>query len=116
MDFIEVDVEAGPNCDLAVTRMFEALEPPREARWVAAAFRPDGWEGACDLTGWADGAPAPAMAAKVSDSGDGVVTLVYGGGEGLRLRPAGSSAEWSLDDPAQWGEPCLLLDAATEVR
>ena len=116
MDFIEVDVEAGPNCDLAVTRMFEALEPPREARWVAAAFRPDGWEGACDLTGWADGAPAPAMAAKVSDSGDGVVTLVYGGGEGLRLRPAGSLAEWSLADPAQWGEPCLLLDAATEVR
>ena len=116
MDFIEVDVEAGRNCDLSVTRMFEALEPPREARWVAAAFRPDGWEGACDVTGWADGAPAPAMAAKVSDSGDGVLTLVYGGDEGLRLRPAGSSTEWSLDDPAQWGEPCLLLDAATEVR
>ena len=116
MDFIEVDVEAGRNCDLSVTRMFEALEPPREARWVAAAFRPDGWEGACDVAGWADGAPAPAMAAKVSDSGDGVLTLVYGGDEGLRLRPAGSSTEWSLDDPAQWGEPCLLLDAATEVR
>ena len=56
------------------------------------------------------------MAAKVSDSGDGVVVLVYGGDEGLRLRPSGSSSEWSLDDAEQWGEPCLLLDLALGLR
>ena len=115
MEYIEVDVEAGANCDLSVTRMFEALEPSREVAWVESAFRPDGWEGPCDVVGWAGGAPSPAMAAKVSDSGDGVVLLVYGGDEGLRLRPAGSPEGWSLDDPSQWGEPCLLLDLSLAV-
>ena len=43
-------------------------------------------------------------------SGDGVVVLVYGGAEGIRLRPSASEAPWSLDDPEQWGEPCLMLE------
>lgn len=116
MEYVEVDVEAGENCDLSVTRMFEALEPSREVTWVESAFRPGGWEGPCDVVGWSGGEPVPAMAAKVSDSGDGVVVLVYGGDEGLRLRPSGSSAEWSLDDKEQWGEPCLLLELTAEVR
>ena len=116
MEYVEVDVEAGENCDLSVTRMFEALEPSYGVTWVESAFRPDGWEGPCDVVGWSGGEPVPAMAAKVSDSGDGVVVLVYGGDEGLRLRPSGSSAEWSLDDVQQWGEPCLLLELTLGVR
>ena len=116
MDYIEVDVEGGGNSDLSMTRMYEPLEEPREVRWVEAAFRPDGWEGPCDVTGWSSEGPVPANAAKVTDSGDGVVVLVYGGDEGVRLRPASSQAEWSLDDSEQWGEPCLMLEPTVEVR
>lgn len=111
-----MDVEAGGNSDLSLTRLFEALDAPREVRWVEAAFRPDGWEGPCDVIGWADGGPVPAQAVRAADSGDGVVVLVYGGGEGVRLRPSGSAAPWSLDDPEQWGEPCLMLEPGVEVR
>ncbi len=116
MDFVEVDVEAGANCDLSVTRMFERLGEPREVRWVESAFRPDGWEGPCDVVGWTEGKPSPALAVEVSDSGEGMVVLVYGGDEGVRLRPAATAGPWSLDDVQQWGEPCLLLDPSAEVR
>ena len=116
MAWIEVEVDGGGNSDLSMTRVFEALEAPRDVCWVETAFRPDGWEGPCDVVGWSSGGPIPAQAAKVADSGDGVVVLVFGGDEGVRLRPSGSGAVWSLDDPEQWGEPCLLLDPSTEVR
>lgn len=116
MAWIEVEVDGGGNSDLSMTRVFEALEAPRAVCWVEAAFRPDGWEGPCDVVGWSDGGPSPAQAAKVADSGDGVVVLVYGGDEGVRLRPSGSEAAWSLEDPEQWGEPCLLLELTLEVR
>ena len=53
------------------------------------------------------------MAALSEDSGEGVVLLVYGGSEGIRLRPAGSGDEWDLNDPAQWGEACLMLGKDT---
>ena len=78
MDYIEVDVEGGGNSDLSMTRMYEPLEESREVRWVEAAFRPDGWEGPCDVTGWSSGGPVPAKAAKVTDSGDGVVVPPFG--------------------------------------
>ena len=111
-----MDVEAGENCDLSRHAHVRGLESPYEVTWVESAFRPDGWEGPCDVVGWSGGEPVPAMAAKVSDSGDGVVVLVYGGDEGLRLRPSGSSGDWSLDDAEQWGEPCLLLELALGIR
>ncbi len=116
MDFVEVDVEGGGNSHLSMTRMFEALDAPRAVCWVESAFRPDGWEGPCDVVGWSTGGLVAAQAVRVADSGDGVVVLVYGGDEGVRLRPAGSVGEWSLDDPEQWGEPCLLLDPQIETR
>ena len=59
--------------------------------------------------------PCPAMAALSEDSGDGVILLVYGGDDGIRLRPSGSDAEWDVSDGDQWGEPCLMLDRETPV-
>ncbi|GIS93405.1 MAG: hypothetical protein CM1200mP22_06420 [Dehalococcoidia bacterium] len=49
------------------------------------------------------------MSALAEDSGEGVVLLVYGGDEGLRLQPAESGDDWDLANPAQWGEACLML-------
>ena len=43
----------------------------------------------------------------VEDSGEGIVMLIYGGDEGIRLKPVD---EKEASSPRQWGEPCLLLD------
>ena len=35
--------------------------------------------------------------------------LVFGGGQGIRLKPLDSSEDWDMESPNQWGEACLLL-------
>jgi hypothetical protein len=116
MPYIEVDVEGGGNSDLSMVRMFDAMEVPRRIRRIGLAMRPDGWEGPCEVTGWSSDGPCPAFAAKVMDSGDGAVLLVYGGDEGIRLKPATEPGDWDLEDTEQWGEPCLLLEASVDVE
>ena len=61
------------------------------------------------VTGWSSVGPVPAYAVHVEDSGEGVVLLIYGGDEGIRLKDGNSIDPWDLEDPSQWGEPCLLL-------
>ena len=59
----------------------------------------------CEVVGWTSrdgGAPCPAYAVPVEDSGAGVATLIYGGDWGLRLTPK--------DGRPPFGEPYLLLD------
>lgn len=114
MPFIEVDVESGDNSDISLVRMFDAREEPRAVTRVSA-LRNDGTEGPCAVTGWSIDGPCPAYAASVWDSGDGVALLIYGGDEGIRLKHADSEAPWDIADSTQWGEPCLLLEADTEV-
>ena len=109
---IELDIYGGGNSDMEFSRMFEGLEDPREVHRLVAPRR-DGTDALCEVTGWSGSGPQPANAVKVSDSGAGVSLLIYGGDEGIRLRPASSTAPWSLYDPEQWGEPCLLLDPDT---
>ena len=115
MDYIEIDVESGRNSDLSITRIFEPLDASREVSWIETAFRPDGWEGECDVTGWSSNGPIAARAVMVTASGDGAVVLIYGGDQGIRLRPSNSNADWDLDDPQQWGEPCLMLEPTVGV-
>ena len=105
---IEVEVTAGDNSPLDLHRMFDLLDDPRPVSQVLAPnpFGDDVW---CDVAGWESDGPCQAMAALAEDSGEGVVLLVYGGREGLRLRPADATAEWDLGDAGQWGEACLML-------
>ena len=112
---IEVEVSAGENSPLDLHRMFDLLENPRPVSRVMAPNQlgEDVW---CEVTGWDADGPCQAMAALSEDSGEGVVLLVYGGGEGLRLRPAGALGEWALDDATQWGEACLMLDRDIAVE
>ena len=113
---IEVEVTAGQNSPLDLHRMFDLLEDPRPVSKVMAPS-PRGEDVWCEVTGWNDGGPCQAMAALSEDSGEGVVLLVYGGSEGLRLRPAGTPAgEWDLQDAAQWGEACLMLGKDTTAE
>jgi hypothetical protein len=109
----EVEVNDGGNSPMALDRVFDLLEDPKPLNRVftADAAGEDGW---CQVTGWDDDGPCQAMAALAEDSGDGVILLVFGGSEGIRLKPDGDGSLWDLNDARQWGEPCLMLDKATE--
>jgi hypothetical protein len=98
-----------------VVKVFQAREEPWEVSRVDSA-RPNGTVGPCIVTGWSSDGPVPAYAAKVFDSGEGTVLLVYGGDAGIRLKSPESVEPWSLDAADQWGEPCLLLASDTAVE
>ena len=112
---IEVEVTAGNNSPLDLHRMFDLLDTPRPVTQVMAPG-PDGADLWCDVTGWENNAPCPALAAAAEDSGEGVILLIYGGADGLRLRPAASPTPWRLSDPTQWGESCLMLGQDTPTK
>ena len=109
----EVEVNDGGNSPLALDRVFDLLEAPRPISRVVTAnlHGEDAW---CQVTGWDDDGPCPAMAALAEDSGDGVILLVFGGSEGIRLKSQADKSPWDLGDVGQWGEPCLMLDKGTE--
>ena len=112
--FIEVEVFEGPNCPWTFTRMFDAKEEPRPISKVRTLLS-DRREGLCDITGWSEKGPCPAYAVLVEDSGEGRALLVFGGDQGVRLKPTEPDAPFDLNNSSQWGEPCLLLDVDTEI-
>ena len=65
------------------------------------------------MTGWSEQGSCQAYAARAEDSGEGVILLVYGGDEGIRLKASTCSEDWDLESSNQWGEPCLMLGADT---
>ena len=111
----EVAVEAGANSPLDLNRVFDLLSHPKPISRVFTADLTDQdvW---CDVTGWSEDGPCPAFAALAEDSGEGVVLVIYGGGQGIRLKPSGSAGDWNLDDTAQWGEACLMLGKDAPVE
>ena len=112
---MELDVAEGGNSPLAVNRFFDLLDQPRDITGVFTSGL-DGEDRWCRVTGWSLSGPCPARAARSEDSGEGVVLLVYGGGEGIRLQPWDSTDEWDLDNVTQWGEACLMLDKDSPVE
>ena len=107
--FLEIDVAGGENSPLDLNRVFDLLAEPRSVNKVLTAD-PTGSDEWCHVTGWSSQGPCPARAALSEDSGEGVVLLVFGGGQGIRLKRADCGEEWDLASPNQWGEACLLLD------
>jgi hypothetical protein len=111
---IIIEVPENPNGPPAEMRVFHDVERSRPVARVrvSRAEEPPQWHA---VTGWElEGPGGPAMGCKVDDSGEGVAILVWGGGAGLRLSPSASPA-WTLDDPAQWGAPFLLLGDPQDV-
>ena len=107
-----LEVEESENSLFDVTRSFQTIGDPRPISKVSA-FTPDGTEGVYEVVGWSSEGAETAFAAMVDDSGEGAALLVYGGDEGIRLRPQDSADDWSLEDASQWGEVFLLLDRNT---
>ena len=112
--FIEVDVSEGENCPEALTLMFNGLAEPVPVSRVRTPGL-DGPEVLCAVTGWSQEGPCQAYSAPVEESGEGEAILVFGGDQGIRLRPLESDAEWDLTSPEQWGEVCLLLPPNVEI-
>ena len=104
-----LEIPANPNCDALEGQVFQCRSAARavtHVRWNRAGSQM--W---CEVTGLEDGGgTTPAMACEIDDSGDGICYLVTGGQWGLRLKEDNNEV-WSLDDPAQWGEPFLLVPA-----
>ena len=112
---LEIDVLGGANSPLDVNRVFDLLTEPRHISRIVTAD-PTGNDIWCQVTGWSDDGACPASAALSEDSGEGVVLLVYGGGQGIRLKPLDSSEEWGIASANQWGEGCLMLHKDTPVE
>ena len=108
---IYLEVEENDNCEYMPLLVYEAHERPEPISRVIID-EPGRPRGVCMVTGWSsegDGTPCPAMYTPVSDSGQAVVHLVFGGDWGIRLKPETSSDDWDLGSSDQWGEPYLML-------
>lgn len=111
----EVEVVADGNSPMDLNRVFDLLNDPRPITRVLAPD-PMGADVWCDVVGWEDGEACPAMAALSEDSGEGVIMLIYGGEDGIRLRPVDSADEWNIASGVQWGEPCLMLGSDVRIE
>ena len=108
----EIEVSAELNSPFEFNRVFDLLSDPSPVKQVHTSnlAGQDTW---CDVIGWDESGPCQAFAVLSEDSGDGVILLLYGGQEGIRLKPSDSTEDWDLSSTNQWGEPCLMLDKNT---
>ncbi len=121
VDNIYLEVEENKNCEYMPLQLYEGHADPVHITRVRmqdfvhpeAVYEVTGWDSGGDLDG--PGGPVPAMYVPVSDSGQARAHLVYGGDFGIRFRPTGSEAEWSLEDPDQWGEPYVVLTDENDI-
>lgn len=115
-DLVFLEVEEGPNCPLSLQLVYSGLDDPHPVQRVRLYDRGDPTGAWYDVTGWnTDGSQSEVTGVKVEDSGQAYAFLVYGGSEGVRLRPSGSG-DWALDTPGQWGESHLLLTTESDVE
>ncbi len=85
--FIEKVVESGKNCEFSLTRLFSTTGNAVQI-FRLETFGNNGELALHDVTGWSAEGPCPAFSVMVEDSGEGVALLVYGGSDGIRLRPS----------------------------
>ena len=108
---IYLEVAENDNSEYMPLLVYEAHQRPVPISRVIIeeSGRP---RGVCSVTGWSsegDGTPCPAMYTPVSDSGQAVVHLVFGGDWGIRLKSETSKEDWDIASADQWGEPYLML-------
>lgn len=116
-DSIYIETEENENCDYMPLLLYEAHSDPVPIRKVILD-EPDRPHGVYNVIGWCsegDGMPCPAMYAPVSDSGQAVVHLVYGGDWGIRLKPENLNEDWDINSPNQNGEPYIMLIDGSDI-
>ena len=113
---IIIDIPDNPNCQAVDMRVFHDLEPAQRVTHVRLE-RTAGHPTWCAITGWTTaGAPCPALAQKIDDSGDGTAFLVYGGDAGVRLADTDHVPVWDMRAVRQWGEPFLIMADMHDLR
>ncbi len=101
---MRVAVEDNPNCEGAPEQVFAELGPARPLQGIWIEER--GERKRLDVVGInASGLVIEARAMKINDSSEGHAYLIYGGAWGIRLRPAGETGAWDMDNAHQHGEP-----------
>ena len=109
------EIEENPNCPPCDMMRFRENGPKRRVVSVRL-YDHDPHGHVYWVAGWTrDNQPAAAYVQSVEDSGSGVAYLLSGGDCGLRFKPHGSDAPWSLMDATQWGEPFLLLGDSEDI-
>lgn len=108
-----LDIPASANLDEPAMATFKEDGPARPVRELRL-WREQAWVW-CSVTGWDESGPVPAYIQPIEESGDGPARLIHGGPLGLRLA-VGTVSAWSTADPAQWGEPFLILTPEAEWR
>ena len=115
--YLYIEVEENENCEYMPLLIYEARADEMPVKKVRL-FDSDRPDGSYQVTGWTSdrsGTPCIAKYAPVSDSGQAVVHLVWGGDWGIRLKPDDSEEAWDIDSPNQWGEPYLMLTDETDI-
>lgn len=99
-----IEICANPNCRFTEQYFFNEIEPAILVTGIKISVAGEDQE--CDVIGVDEnGKFAPAMASKITDSGEGFAFIIYGGAWGLRLRPKKFAHEaWDLGNTHQWGE------------
>ncbi len=109
--YTHVEVESNHNTPMMAQQVYKNLGLP--FRVVQVRIFEGEPEGKLhDVVGWSSrdgGSSVDAYAVNIEDSSAGAAFLVYGGDWGLRLRPAGADAAWSIDASDQFGETHLVL-------
>ena len=110
-----IDIEDNENCGYFPMLTFEARGQERVASSVVLESVTN-VPGRCEAVGWSDEGRCDVKVVPVGDSGAGESILVYGGNHGIRLRPYGGDADWSLESSGEFGEPYMLLPSGSEVE
>jgi len=117
VDQLMIDIEENENSGYFPIQIFETQG---ESRSVPMITVPNITENNVphDVVGWCSddgGSTCNVTAVAVGDSGLGQVTMIYGGDNGIRLRPSSSKSAWSLDATDQSGEPYILLSTSADL-
>ena len=106
-------IEENPNCP-PDERVFSESGPARTIDRLLIDD-PKGVATWCEAAAVENGSFGQAKAVQVEDSSAGSAWLIFGGGWGVRFRPAGLDEDWALEDQRQWGAPFLVLDSSTDI-
>ena len=112
-----IDLEENKNSGYFPIQIFETQGKPRSVKMITVPNIPES-DVPHDVVGWCSddgGSICNVTAIAVGDSGLGQVTMIYGGDNGIRLRPSSSRSVWSLDATDQSGEPYILLSTSIDL-
>jgi len=116
-DQLMIDLEENENSGYFPIQIFETQGKSRSVKMITVPNIPES-DVPHDVVGWCSddgGSICNVTAVAVGDSGLGQVRMIYGGDNGIRLRPSSSKSTWSLEAMDQSGEPYILLPTCVDL-